>query len=129
MPQTVNLTSAAISTMVATQALDKSGQHLSRNLAELVSKFLIALYRKSPKTTQSIVALAKQPQLAQQRPQDYGMAALIAKVEAMAHDDAYLQQTMEIIEAAVQVELGEILDRTQIVKKLGAARFTSVGSP
>ncbi len=125
MLQTFNLTSAAISTVVATHALEKSGQHLSRDLAELVSKFLIALYHKSPKTMRAIVTLARQPQLGQQRPQDYGMAALIAKVEAIAQDDAYLQQTMQIIEAAVQVELGEIVDRAQITKKLGVFKSSN----
>jgi hypothetical protein len=46
----VSLTAAAIATLVATKAFEKTGEKLSDSVWNLVSSFLATLRKKDPKT-------------------------------------------------------------------------------
>jgi hypothetical protein len=81
------LTAAAIATMIATKAFEKTGEKIGEAVVGSISKFLSALRRKDPKTADAIATVAQQPELAEQQPEDYGTAVLVAKVEAAAQDD------------------------------------------
>jgi SepF-like predicted cell division protein (DUF552 family) len=89
------LTAAAIATMMATKAFEKTGEKIGEAVVGSISKFLGALRRKDPKTADAIATVAQQPQLAEQQPQDYGTAVLVAKVEEAAKDDVSLKQVIE----------------------------------
>ena len=64
MVEPVTLTAAAIATMMATKAFEKTGEKVGEGVWGLVSKFLAALKHKDPATAGAIetVALAEQPQ-------------------------------------------------------------------
>jgi SepF-like predicted cell division protein (DUF552 family) len=89
------LTAAAIATMIATKAFEKTGEKIGEAVGGLIPKFLGALRRKDPKTADAIATVAQQPELAEQQPQDYGTAVLVAKVEEAAKDDVSLKQVIE----------------------------------
>ncbi len=118
MAKIVDSTSATIATLVAAKALDKRKCHLSRGFSELVSQFLLALYRVDPGLVQAIAAMAQQPQLAQQYPKDYGLVALSTKVVVVAQKDVQVRQAIRLIVVAVQVELGEIGNLRQLRQQL-----------
>ncbi|TVP66045.1 MAG: hypothetical protein EA342_12805, partial [Leptolyngbya sp. LCM1.Bin17] len=77
----VSLTAAAIATLVATKAFEKTGEKLSDSVWNLVSGFLTALRKKDPATAQAIEQVAQQPTLADQQPATHGTATLVTTVE------------------------------------------------
>jgi hypothetical protein len=112
------LTAAAIATMIATKAFEKTGEKIGEAVGDLISKFLGALRRKDPKTADAITAVAQQPELAEQQPEVYGTKALVTKVEAIAQDDAEIQQTAHDIQTAIQVQPGAIINLTKLADKI-----------
>ena len=69
MVEPVTLTAAAIATMMATKAFEKTGEKVGEGIWGLVSKFLAALKHKDPATAGAIEAVAQRPELAEQQPQ------------------------------------------------------------
>ncbi|MBD2057330.1 hypothetical protein H6F88_15105 [Oculatella sp. FACHB-28] len=102
------LTATVIATLIATKAFEKTGEQLSEGVWKLVSKFLSALRRKDQATAAAIATVAKTPELAEQKPEDYGVATLVAKVEAAAQEDSEIRQAAQEIQMAVQAQPGAI---------------------
>lgn len=119
MPEPVTLTATTIATLVATKAFEKTGEKITEGVWGLVTKFLTALKRQDPKTAAAIETVAQQPQLAEQQPQDYGTATLIARVEEAAREDAEIRQVAQEIQTAVQAQPGAIVNMTQLAEKIG----------
>lgn len=119
MEPVTTLTAAAIATMIATKAFEKTGEKIGEAVVGLIPKFLGALRRKDPKTADAIATVAQQPELAEQQPETYGTSALIAKVEAIAQDDADIRQATQEIQTAVQVQPGAIVNLTKLAEKIG----------
>jgi SepF-like predicted cell division protein (DUF552 family) len=104
------LTAAAIATMIATKAFEKTGEKIGEAVVGSISKFLSALRRKDPKTADAIVAVAQQPQLAEQQPQNYSTAVLIAKVEEAAQNDASLKQMIKDLATTAKAQHPTIIN-------------------
>jgi hypothetical protein len=119
MEPVTTLTAAAIATMIATKAFEKTGEKIGEAVGDLIPKFLGALRRKDPKTADAITTVAQQPELAEQQPETYGTKTLVAKVEAIAQDDAEIQQTAHDIQTAVQAQPGAVVNLTQLAEKIG----------
>jgi hypothetical protein len=113
------LTATAIATIIATKAFEKTGEKIGEAVGGLIPKFLGALRRKDPKTADAIATVAQQPELAEQQPKAYGASALVAKVEAIAQEDAEIQQAAQEIQTAVQAQPGAIFNLTQLAEKIG----------
>jgi hypothetical protein len=113
------LTAAAIATMMATKAFEKTGEKIGEAVVGLIPKFLGALRRKDPQTADAIATVAQQPELATQQPEVYSTSALVAKVEAIAQDDADIRQAVQEIQTAVQAQPGAIVNLTQLAEKIG----------
>lgn len=113
------LTAAAIATMIATKAFEKTGEKIAEAVGGLIPKFLSALRRKDPKTADAIATVAQQPELAEQQPEIYATSALVAKVEAVAQEDAEIRQVAQEIQTAVQAQPGAIVNLTQLAEKIG----------
>ena len=114
-----SLSAGAIAVMIATKAFEKTGEKLSESTWNLVSKFLNSLKRKSPTTATAIERVAQQPELAEQQPDDYGMAVLISKVEEVAKDDLEVQHDLQAIANAIQAKPGTIANMTKLAEKIG----------
>ncbi|MBD1868683.1 hypothetical protein H6F95_15475 [Cyanobacteria bacterium FACHB-471] len=113
------LTATVIATLIATKAFEKTGEQLSEGVWKLVGKFLNALKRKDEATASAIETVAKTPELAEQKPEDYGVATLVTKVEAAAQEDAEIQQAAQEIQTAVQAQPGAIANMTKLAEKIG----------
>jgi hypothetical protein len=113
------LTATAIATLVATKAFEKTGEKISEGVWALVSKFLATLRRKDPATATAIETVAQRPEMAEQQPQTYSTAALVARVEDIAQKDAEVRQVAQEIQTAVQAQPGAIVNLTQLAEKIG----------
>jgi hypothetical protein len=113
------LTATAISTIIATKAFEKTGEKIGEAVGGLIPKFLGALRRKDPKTADAIATVAQQPALAEQQPEVYGTKALVARVEAIAQEDADIRQAAQEIQTAVQAQPGAVVNLTQLAEKIG----------
>ena len=118
MEPVTTLTAAAIATMIATKAFEKTGEKVGEGVWALVSRFLAVLKRKDQTTAEAIAIVAQQPKLAEQQPETYGTSALIARVEAIAQDDAEIRQATQEIQTAVQAQPGAIVNLTKLADKI-----------
>lgn len=114
-----SLSAGAIAVLIATKAFEKTGEKLSESTWNLVSKFLNSLKRKSPITAMAIERVAQQPELAEQQPDDYGIAVLINKVEEAAKEDLEVQYDLQAIADAIQAKPGTIANMTKLAEKIG----------
>ena len=84
-----------VGSIVATKALEKTGEDAGHALFEKTQNFLSSLKKKSPDTLTAI-------EQASQQPLDYGQAVL--DVEAAAKENPEIAQTMESLVTATQAE-------------------------
>ena len=85
----------AIGSVVATKALEKTGEKVGEALFEKTSKFLSSLKKQSPDT---VTAIEKAPE----QPLDYGQAVL--EVEAAAKANPQVERAMQELAAAAKAE-------------------------
>jgi len=121
MVEPTTLTAAAIATMIAIKAFEKTGEKIGEAVGGLIPKFLGALRRKDPKTADAIATVAQQPELAEQQPEVYSTSALVAQVEAISQEDAEIRQVAQEIQAAIQAQPGAVVNLTQLAEKIGVA--------
>ena len=108
------LTAATIATLVATKALEKTGEKITETVWNLAGKFIAAIRKKDAATAAAVEAAAQTPQLNQQQTKD-----LTAKVEVLAAEDAAIQQAAEAIQTAIQAQPGAIVNMTKLAEKIG----------
>jgi hypothetical protein len=102
MAEPVSMTAAAIATLILTKAFEKTGEKLTETVWKQGEKLLALLKRKAPETAGAIAAVAENPQLAEQRPAEFGVAVLVEKVEVAANDPdvrAELEELARMAEA------------------------------
>lgn len=128
MEPVTTLTAAGIATMIATKAFEKTGEKVGEKVWALVSKLLTALKRKDPATAAAIEQVAQTPELAEQEPQTYGTAALVAKVEDATHHDADVRQAVQEIQTAVQAQPGAVVNLTQLAEKIGVVNQGTINN-
>lgn len=85
----------AIGTVIATKALEKTGEKVGEALWDKTAQFLVTLKKHSPNT---IVAIEKAPS----QPLDYGKAVL--EVESAAQINPEVNQAMQELAAAAKAE-------------------------
>jgi hypothetical protein len=104
-------TAIAIGTILATKALEKTGENIGQELWDKIGKFLSALKKHSFKTANAI-------EKAPEQPLDYGQAIREVEVIAQAHPE--VNQTMQELVAAAKAEpnpkLAEILAMPNLQK-------------
>ncbi len=107
------LTTAAIAigTVVATKALEKTGEKVGEALWDKTGKFLVTLKKQSPHT---VTAIEKAPE----QPLDYGKA--VVEVESAAKANPEVAQAAHELAAAAKAEpnpkLAEILAMPNLEK-------------
>ncbi|MEH2372602.1 hypothetical protein [Nostoc sp.] len=107
------LTTAAIAigSIIATKALEKTGEKVSEAVWDKTGKFLVTLKKHSPYT---VAAIEKAPE----QPLDYGKAEL--EVESAAKANPEVAQAMQELAAAAKAEpnpkLAEILAMPNLEK-------------
>ncbi|MBD2245226.1 hypothetical protein [Nostoc sp. FACHB-888] len=85
----------AIGTVIATKALEKTGEKVGEALWDKTAQFLVTLKKHSPDT---VVAIEKAPS----QPLDYGKAVL--EVESVAQINPEVNQAMQELAAAAKAE-------------------------
>lgn len=85
----------AIGSIVATKALEKTGEKVGETLYEKTNQFLSSLNKQSPDTVTAI-------QKADEQPLDYGQA--IIEVEKLVKTNPEISQTAQDLEKAAQAE-------------------------
>lgn len=113
------LTSAAIATLIATKAFEKTGEKVSESVWNLISRFLSALKQKDPETATAIEQVAMQPGLAEQQPEIYGSSVLTSKVEAVTQEDLALQQAAQAVAEAIKAQPTTLQNITKLAEKIG----------
>lgn len=88
----VSLTTAAIATLVLTQAFEKTGEMLGEEVVKAGSKLTRLLKNKFPTTAGDI-------ELAKQEPLDYGQT-LLEKIQVATKLDSEITQAVQAVEAA-----------------------------
>ncbi|MEH1967245.1 hypothetical protein [Nostoc sp.] len=86
----------AVGTIIATKALEKTGEKVGEALWDKTGKFLVTLKKQSPQT---VVAIEKAPE----QPLDYGKAVL--EVQSAAQDNPEVTQAVEELAQAAKAEL------------------------
>ncbi|MBD2253953.1 hypothetical protein [Nostoc parmelioides] len=91
------LTTAAIAigTVLATKALERTGEIIGETLWDKTSEFLVTLRKHSPQT---VVAIEKAPD----EPLDYGKAVIDVETATQAHPE--VKQAVEELAAAAKAE-------------------------
>lgn len=101
----------AIGAVIATKALEKTGEKVGEALWDKTGQFLVTLKKHSPDT---VVAIEKAPS----QPLDYGKAVL--EVESAAKANPEVNQAMQELAAAAKAEpnprLNEILAMPNLQK-------------
>lgn len=85
----------AIGTVIATKALEKTGENVGEALWNKMSNFLVTLNKHSPQT---VVAIEKAPE----QPLDYGKAVI--DVESAAKASPEVNQAVQELAAAAKAE-------------------------
>ena len=85
----------ALGSVIATKALEKTGEKVGEALWDKTDKFLVTLKKQSPHT---VAAIEKAPE----QPLDYGKAVL--EVESAAKANPEVAQAMEELLAAAKAE-------------------------
>ncbi|MBW4479964.1 MAG: hypothetical protein KME54_24775 [Tolypothrix brevis GSE-NOS-MK-07-07A] len=85
----------AIGTVIATKALEKTGEKVGEALWDKTGQFLVTLKKHSPHT---ITALEKVPE----QPLDYGKA--VVEVEAAARENPEVHQAVQELVAAAKAD-------------------------
>ena len=85
----------AIGTVIATKALEKTGEKVGETLWDKTGKFLVSLEKHSPGT---VVAIKKAPE----QPLDYGKAVLEVESASKVHPE--VNQAMQELAAAAKAE-------------------------
>ncbi|MGJ5634824.1 hypothetical protein [Nostoc sp. CALU 1950] len=101
----------AVGTIIATKALEKTGEKVGEALWDKTGKFLVTLKKQSPQT---VVAIEKAPE----QPLDYGKAVLEVESAAKANPEV-AQVVKELVEAAKaepNPKLAEILAMPNLEK-------------
>ena len=106
------LTTAAIAigTVVATKALEKTGEKVGEALWDKTGKFLVTLKKQSPHT---VTAIEKAPE----QPLDYGKA--VVEVESAAKANPEVNQAMQ--DLALLTENNPPSNLAEILKEIKAA--------
>ncbi|MBD2774303.1 hypothetical protein [Iningainema tapete] len=94
------------------KTLDKTGYAIIDQAFEQGGKLLQLLKRKSPETGSAIERVAQHPELAQQRPDDYGEAVLVEKVEKEAYADPEIRAYVEALAQTVksQPQINKVIE-------------------
>jgi hypothetical protein len=85
----------AIGIVIATKALEKTGEKVGEALWDKIDKFLIKLKQQSPQT---VTAIEKAPE----QPLDYGK--VVVEVESAAQTNPEVNQAMQELAAAAKAE-------------------------
>ncbi len=125
MTDPVTLSAAAIATLIATKAFEKTGEQLSEQVWDLVGNFLTSLKRKDPHTARAIEKVAAQPALAEQEPDKYSPTVLTAKVEEVATDDPDLKVTVEALANAARPEVPMTIENWKGINIKGGTNTVS----
>jgi GUN4-like len=96
------LSAEAIAVLVATKALEKTGEKLSETTFNLVGEFLRSLKRKDPNTAATIEKAAQQIELGQKKPIDYNMDSMIEKVVITSKNDLELKRDIDVLADSVK---------------------------
>jgi hypothetical protein len=110
---------SAIAVLVATKALESTGEKLGESTWNLVGKFLAALKRKHASTATAIEKVAQTPELSVDKPDVYGIETLISQVEAAAQDDSEVRQALLRIADEVKKQPGTITNISKLAEKVG----------
>ncbi|ODG99442.1 hypothetical protein A4S05_37680 [Nostoc sp. KVJ20] len=101
----------AVGTIIATKALEKTGEKVGEALWDKTGKFLVTLRKQSPQT---VIAIEKAPE----QPLDYGKAVLEVESAAKANPEV-AEAAKELAEAAKaepNPKLAEILAMPNLEK-------------
>lgn len=124
MSDPVTLSVAAIATLIATKAFEKTGEQLSEKVWGLVENFLTSLKRRDPHTATAIEKVATQPALAEQEPGNYSPAVLTAKVEE-AMIDPDVKATVEVLANAARPEVPMTIENWKGINIKGGTNTVS----
>ena len=115
----ISLSAEALTTLVLTKALEKGGETLGEKTLEQVGRLIQLLRRKSPVTASAIEKVAEQPELAEQQPEDYGEAVLVAQVQEAARADEEIAEAVRALAEAVQAQPATIQNLEKLAEKIG----------
>ncbi len=104
----------AVGTVIATKALEKTGEKVGEALWDKTGQFLVTLNKHSPHT---VVAIEKAPE----QPLDYSKAVL--EVESAAKEHPEVNQALEELIVAAQAN-GQFIQN--IEKAINAAQYQSI---
>ena len=114
----VELTTAAIATLVITKALEKAGEKLGEKTIEQGGKLVQILRRKSPDTASAIEQVRLNPQLVEQQPENYSVEVLTRKVEEAAKTNPEISEAVRSTADAVKAQPQSNQNITNIAEKI-----------
>ena len=123
------ITAATIATVLLTNMIEKVGEMVGEKLPELGAKALKqmgklkqALWRNAPDTASAIERVTNLPELVEQEPQNYGLAALTEKME-LAAKHTEVAEIIEALAAEVRPQLP-----SKVVQTLASGITSQEGS-
>lgn len=100
MVEPISLTAVAIATLALTKAFEKTVETLTdKGLEQVINKLSELLKSRNQDTARAIEMVKKNPELAQQQPENYGFPALIKKLEMAAKDPEIASAIKDVADA------------------------------
>lgn len=129
------LTAATIATVLLTKMVEKLGEKAGEKLPDLGAKVLKqmeklkqALWRNAPDTASAIERVTNLPELVEQEPQNYGLAALTEKME-LAAKDPDVAEIIEALAAEVRPQLtSKVVNKSASVTTATAGHNSNAGA-
>ena len=124
----IELTVAALASLMITKATGKTGEKLGEKLVEQGGNLLQQLRRKSPQTASAIEKVNQTPLNWDQAvidvkatAADYPeVAQIVEEVEATISDDTELRKTLEEIAATIKSQPATVQNSAQLAEKINA---------
>lgn len=93
-----------VATLFLTKALEKTGEIFGEKAVEQVGKLKQLLQRKSPETATVIETVARQPELAEANPSEYGVEALAARLQKIASANPEIAEAITSLASMVNAQ-------------------------
>jgi hypothetical protein len=119
MTDPVSLTAIATTTIFLTKGIEKLSENIFQEAWQRGREFLSRLRQKAPILAEAIEKVSEYPALAEEQPDQYGIAVLINQVEDVAAQNLEIEQAAQLVTDALKSMPATISNTTKLAEKIG----------
>jgi hypothetical protein len=119
MTDPVSLTAIATTTIFLTKGIEKISENIFQEAWQRGKEFLLRLRQKAPEIAEAIEKVSEYPALAEDEPEQYGIAILINQVEEVAAENLEIEQAARSVVEALNLAPVTIFNTSKLAEKIG----------